>query len=146
MMVPEFLQSATVQHIINTGRSCKHIAAVCLKIYEHEHTSFSSSNSQKYSDLKRKQEEILKQRQQEAERQKEERQAIYVKKLTSQFIQAVSNYSQERIEEEKPKSLLMVEWTIKIIQALLLIATAFNNRDEGRPKTNICCKENNRFS
>ncbi|MCQ6280497.1 SNF2 helicase associated domain-containing protein [Bacillus sp. EB600] len=96
------------------GGSCKHIAAVCLKIYEHEHTNFSSSNNQKYSDLKRKQEEILKLRQQEAERLKEERQAVYVKQLTNQFIQTITSYSQESMDEGKSKNLLMVDWIIRI--------------------------------
>ncbi|WP_227937562.1 DEAD/DEAH box helicase [Alkalihalobacillus deserti] len=91
---------------------CKHIAAVLLKIYNSD-PGFSLSN-QKLSDMKRKKQEELKKRQQEEERQSQARQAIYVKHLTNQFIQTISNYSQGSLEQvERVKDPLMVEWIIK---------------------------------
>lgn len=100
---------------------CKHIAAVMLKIHEStQGRSIISSSSQTFNqsllDRKQKQQEDLQLRQQELERQRVERQAIYVKQLTNQFIQTFSSFSQGRMEQKTgiSKSPLLVEWIIKL--------------------------------
>lgn len=95
---------------------CKHIAAVLLKIYEQEHSSFSKKNTTNHNELHRKQLELLKQRQQELERQRVEREAIYRKQLTNDFIQSIAKLSHKPtlIGEKKSKNIIMVEWILKI--------------------------------
>lgn len=89
---------------------CKHIAAVLLKINEGEN---SKKIPQNRTGSLRKQEESLGQRKQDWERQSRKRQAVYVKQLTSDFIQAVSNLAPIN-EESKNKSPLLVEWMMTI--------------------------------
>ncbi|WP_332691743.1 DEAD/DEAH box helicase [Halalkalibacter lacteus] len=100
---------------------CKHIAAVMLKIYESNQgrtiiTSSSQIHNQSLLDRKRKHQDNFQLRQQELERQREERQAIYVKQLTNQFIQTISSFSHGRMEQDTGiiKSPLLVEWIIKL--------------------------------
>ena len=87
-----------------------------LKIYEQEHSSFSKKNTTNHNELHRKQLELLKQRQQELERQRVERQAIYRKQLTNDFIQSIAKLSHKPtlIGEKKSKNIIMVEWILKI--------------------------------
>lgn len=99
---------------------CKHIAAVMLKIHdmiERESSSSSSYNdNQSFFARKRKQEEEFQKRQLELERQREERQVVYLKELTNQFIQRFSSISQRGGEQETKsiKAPLMVEWILKV--------------------------------
>ncbi|MCM3737485.1 SNF2 helicase associated domain-containing protein [Bacillus cytotoxicus] len=86
---------------------CKHIAAVMLEIQdsikgEFEKPSPQHFNIQNFLDREQK--------------QGEERQAIYVKHLTTQFIQTLSDYSKGALEQavEMNRDPLMVEWIIKL--------------------------------
>ncbi|MFZ3590559.1 SNF2 helicase associated domain-containing protein [Bacillus sp. DJP31] len=90
---------------------CKHIAAVLLKIQGSdarvEKTS-TMSLQEKQQELKRKQEEM--------HRQAFERQAVYVKQLTSQFINTFAYQFQDRLIQEEmiEKQPLLVEWICKM--------------------------------
>ncbi|MCT2534694.1 DEAD/DEAH box helicase [Aquibacillus koreensis] len=96
---------------------CKHIAAVMLEIYSN---SARSSNAAVYNqfmlDRNRIKQENFHMQQQEIEKQNAERQAIYVKQLTNQFIQNLSSYAQENSAHKRgvKKSPLQVEWIIKL--------------------------------
>ncbi len=100
---------------------CKHIAAVMLKIHDSSQggsiiTKSSQVHNQSLLDRKRKQQEEWQRHNQELERQMQERQAIYVKQLTNQFIQTFSSISLGRVEQETgiSKFPLIVEWIIKL--------------------------------
>lgn len=101
---------------------CKHIAAVMIKIYEDARTSpvVSSSSqliAQSLFDRKQQQEE-LKQRQMEFERQMAERQALYLRQLTNQFMQSFSRFSEVSVEHiERSKTPLMIEWTLVVFKS-----------------------------
>lgn len=100
---------------------CKHIAAVLLQIYESD-VDFSVESQQSVLSHQQKREreqtllEAVEARQRESERLQQERQKLYVKNLTNQFIQKFADIRQESADQlgTAKKAPLMVEWICKI--------------------------------
>ena len=95
-------------------QECKHVVAVMLEIQE------QLADDGPVSSRDRKLQAILEERermQEEYARQQQERQSIYVKQLTNQFIAVLSN-QQENIYQGDltEKQLLLVEWICKVKQ------------------------------
>ncbi|GAE47318.1 DNA/RNA helicases [Mesobacillus boroniphilus JCM 21738] len=100
---------------------CKHVAAVLLKIQESESMNNGNTRLNVLSPLSAQERERIlqdsqKRRMEEERRQAEERQRIYAKYLTDQFIDAFANQPQPVLAQPVSggKEQLVVEWICKI--------------------------------
>ncbi|WP_042461298.1 DEAD/DEAH box helicase [Neobacillus dielmonensis] len=98
------------------GEPCKHIAAVLLKINDNPEENSTNNHTLSYAERNQRQEAAVQRRLLEIERQREERQAVYVKQLTNQFIQSFSTVSPARKELGPEGNIdpLLVEWIMKV--------------------------------